>query len=197
MARATSGSDRRTGLPSPARRVALLRAINLGPHNKVGMDALRALAGALGLEGVRSVLQTGNLVFDADGDTTEGLERRFEASLRARLGLGTDVFVRGARDWEALIAQNPFPEAAVGDPSHLLVMCLRSAPAPGRAQALQQAISGREQVRVVGRQAYAVYPDGIGRSRLTMARIEQALGTRGTARNWNTVLRIGALLREP
>jgi uncharacterized protein (DUF1697 family) len=59
--------------------------------------------------------------------------------------------------------------------------------------ALQGAIKGREQVRVKGRQAYITYPDGIGRSKLTMAVIEKALGTRGTGRNWNTVLKLGDL----
>jgi uncharacterized protein (DUF1697 family) len=59
--------------------------------------------------------------------------------------------------------------------------------------ALQQAITGREVVRANGREAYIVYPDGIGRSRLTTALIEKKFGTRGTARNWNTAVKIAVL----
>ena len=60
--------------------------------------------------------------------------------------------------------------------------------------ALQKAIVGREVVRAKGRCAYIVYPDGIGRSKLTGALIEKKLGTRGTARNWNTVLKLRNLV---
>ena len=60
-------------------------------------------------------------------------------------------------------------------------------------KALQDAIKGREVVKARGKQAYFVYPDGMGRSKLTIKMIEKALGTRGTARNWNTVLKLGEL----
>ena len=73
-------------------------------------------------------------------------------------------------------------------------MLLKSAPDATRVKALQAAIVGPEIVRAKGRHAYIVYPDGMGRSRLTSALIERTLGTRGTARNWNTVLKLGALV---
>jgi len=60
----------------------------------------------------------------------------------------------------------------------------------------QAAIAGPEMVRADGRHLYIVYPDGIGRSRLTNALFEKKLGIRGTARNWNTVLKIAALAEE-
>jgi uncharacterized protein (DUF1697 family) len=56
--------------------------------------------------------------------------------------------------------------------------------------ALKAAIKGREIVRAKGRELYIVYPDGIGRSKLTIALIEKKLNTRGTGRNWNTVLKL-------
>ena len=72
-------------------------------------------------------------------------------------------------------------------------MFLKDAPDREQVTALQKAITGREVVRAKGRHAYVVYPDGIGRSRLTSALIEKKLTTRGTGRNWNTVVKIGAL----
>jgi len=172
--------------------VALLRAVNLGPHNPVAMSELREFLGALGLLEARTLLQSGNAVFGAAGLTPAALERRLEAEAVGRLGLTTTFFVRTAKEWRALVAANPFPDEAVRDPGHLLVLCLKAAPTPAAVAALQASIKGREVVRVVGRQAYAVYPDGVGHSRLTIAVIEKALGTRGTGRNWNTVMKLAA-----
>jgi uncharacterized protein (DUF1697 family) len=173
--------------------IALLRAINLAGHNEVRMSDLRGLLTGLGFEQVQSLLQSGNLVFRADGRTSTQLERVLEAAVKRRLGLETDFFVRTASDWKAIVAGNPFPEEAQRDPSHLSVMLLKTAPGRERLAALQKAITGREIVRLDARQAYLVYPDGIGRSRLTTAAIEKQLGTRVTGRNWNTVLKLGAL----
>jgi uncharacterized protein (DUF1697 family) len=73
-------------------------------------------------------------------------------------------------------------------------MVLKDAPKAGAVKALQAAITGREIVRAHGREAYLVYPDGIGPSKLTHALIEKTLGTRGTGRNWNTVLKLDVLV---
>lgn len=173
--------------------IGLLRAINLPGHNKVSMADLRGLLAELGLEDGKSLLQSGNLVFRSHAGTTTQLERRLEDAAQKRLGLETDFFVRTAADWKAVIAGNPFREEAQRDPGHLLVIFLKKAPDREQTTALQKAIKGREVVRIKDRQAYIVYPDGVGRSRLTTAVIEKNLGTRGTARNWNTVLKLAAL----
>jgi uncharacterized protein (DUF1697 family) len=172
--------------------VALLRAVNLAAKNMVGMADLRAMAEGLGFGKVQTLLQSGNLVVDSK-PTGARLESVLEAEARKRLKLDTDFFVRTAREWQALIAANPFPAEAKADPSHLVLLCLKKAPGAAALEALRQAIKGRERVETDGRQAYCVYPDGIGRSKLTMALIERHLGTRGTGRNWNTVLKLAAL----
>lgn len=174
--------------------VALLRAVNLAGHNMVGMADLRELCGGLGFQDARSLLQSGNLVFGATGATSAKLEAALQAGAKKRLGLETDFFVRAAKEWEAIIAGNPFPREAKDDPGHLVAMFLKDAPGKQSAAALRDAIAGRERFEIVGRQAYFVYPDGIGRSKLTTALIEKKLGTRGTGRNWNTVLKLGAAL---
>jgi uncharacterized protein (DUF1697 family) len=101
--------------------------------------------------------------------------------------------VRGAAEWRTLVEANPFPDVARREPNRLLVVCLKAAPGAPGARAFEQAArTGREQVRIAGAQAYIVYPDGVGRSRLTMTVLEKALGTRGTGRNWSTVLKLAA-----
>ena len=173
--------------------IALLRAVNLGPHNKIGMSDLRQLLTGLGMQGVQTLLQSGNAVFQSDVRTTAQLESLIEGAAAKQLHVETDVMVRSHKEWKGLIAGNPFPREAKQDPSHVLVLPLKELPGRGTAGQLQEAINGREVVRVDGRCAYIVYPDGIGRSKLTSALIEKKLGTRGTARNWNTVLKLDAL----
>lgn len=176
------------------RHIALLRAVNLGAHNKVGMADLKALMGALGLDDPQTLLQSGNLVFGSTGRTPAQLEALLAAEARKRLGLDTDFFVRTAREWQAIVAGNPYPEEARRDPGHLVLMALAEAPDRKRVAALQAAITGRETVTAgAGRHAYLVYPDGIGRSKLTNVLVEKHLGTRSTGRNWNTVLKLAAL----
>jgi len=173
--------------------IALLRAVNLGPHNKVAMADLRELAGALGLDEPKTLLQSGNLVFRNGRPTGTTLETLLEREAASRLGLETRFFVRTAADWGVIVSRNPFREEARRDPAHLVLLCLKAAPDPEAVERLQSAISGREIVRADGRQAYLVYPDGIGTSKLTIALIERKLGTAGTGRNWNTVLKLAAL----
>ncbi len=159
------------------------------------MADLRALMAELGLAAPRTLLQTGNLLFASERQPSE-LEALLEGALAERLDLRTQVFVRTQAEWAALVAANPMAEAAAADPSHFLVMALKDAPGGEAVRSLAAAVRGPEQVRVEGRQLYAAYPDGIARSKLTGALIERRLGTAGTARNWNSVLRIEAGLAE-
>lgn len=177
--------------------IALLRAVNVAGRNQVAMAALRGLLADLGFGDARTLLQSGNLVFRSDARTCAQLESLLQDAAKQRLGLDTDFFVRTAGDWKEIVAGNPFPKEAGRDPGHLLVMFLKEEPDRDMVAALQEAITGRELVRAKGRHVYIVYPDGIGRSRLTGALIEKKLGTRGTGRNWNTVLKLGALAGAP
>jgi uncharacterized protein (DUF1697 family) len=173
--------------------VALLRSINLGSHKKVAMDDLREVLTELGFSDVRSVLQTGNVTFQSQSRTTAQLERLLETEVDKRLALQTDFFVRTGDEWKSVVSHNPFREEARRDPAHLVVVFLKDAPDASQVKALQAAITGRERVGAHGKQAYIVYPDGIGRSRVTSSLIERKLATRGTGRNWNTVLKISDL----
>ena len=173
--------------------IALLRAINLAGYQRVSMTDLRVFFARLGFADALTLLQTGNVIFESDGRSSADLERLLEAKSARRLELPTDYFVRSAAELSRAIARNPFPAEAKSDPSHLLMVFLKAAPKKDAVDALRAAIKGRERVEVEGKQAYITYPDGIGRSKLTNVLIERKLGTRGTARNWNTVLKLAAL----
>jgi len=173
--------------------IALLRGVNAGGKMKVAMADLRAMVGALEFADAKTLLNSGNLVFRGDGAGGVALEDILERAAADRLGLVTDFLVRTAPEWAAIVASNPFPDEAVRDPSHLVVMALKDASSESSVDGLRSAIVGAEAARVIGDNAYITYPDGIGRSKLTGARIETRLGVRGTARNWNTVLKLAQL----
>ncbi|PYO76400.1 MAG: hypothetical protein DMD67_08670, partial [Gemmatimonadetes bacterium] len=124
--------------------IALLRAINLGAHNAVPMADLRDLITRLGFGDVRSLLQTGNLVFRSDGRAGTQLERLLEVEAKKRLRLETDFFVRSGQEWRTVIKRTPFPREAQSDPAHLVVMFLKDAPDTKNVNALQAAITGPE-----------------------------------------------------
>ena len=167
--------------------IALLRAINVAGNKMVAMSDLRDLLTQLGFANAKSLLQSGNLTFDAPR-SAKNLEQLLEKESATRLGLETVFFVRTPAEWDAIIEKNPFPKEAKDDPGRLVVLFLKDA---RDGATLQKAIKGREVARGEGRQIYVYYPDGQGRSKLTNALIEKTLATRATARNWNTVLKLG------
>lgn len=170
------------------RYVALLRAVNVGGV-KVAMSDLKALCEAIGCTEVSTLLNSGNVVFTS-ARSGAALEKSLESEMTKRFARGTDFLVRTAKEWSALIAANPFPDMAKRDPGHLVAMPLKDAPTKAAMAKLAAAIKGRESTQAVGSTLYLTYPDGIGTSKLTITVIEKSLGTRGTARNWNTVLKV-------
>jgi uncharacterized protein (DUF1697 family) len=177
------------------RRIALLRAVNVGGRTALPMAELRKVLAGLGLKGVQTLLQSGNAVF-AGGGKAADLESRIEAELKRALKVESDVLIRDAAAWRAMIAANPYPEMAQSDPGHLLVFALKEAPASAAVEKLRAAIVGRETLEARGRELFITYPDGIGRSKLTNTLIEKTLGLRGTGRNWNTVMKLAALVED-
>jgi uncharacterized protein (DUF1697 family) len=176
--------------------IALLRGINVGGATRVAMSDLRDVCGGLGFEGAKTLLQSGNVLFRGKSGDAARIERQLEREIAARLGIECDVIVRTPQEWQAVVDGNPFREEAKRSPGYLLAMLLKQPPDKKAIKKLQEAIPGKEVLRAGGRHIYIVYPDGVGRSKLTNVYIEKMLGTRGTMRNWNTVLRLAAAVVE-
>jgi uncharacterized protein (DUF1697 family) len=175
-----------------ATRIALLRGVNLGANRRVAMADVRRVLAEAGFGDVRSVLQSGNLVFEAAQGSDAAVETAVERALLDGLGLTTEVVVRTPAEWRAMIAANPYPEEAKSDPGRLVAMAMKSSPRKD-AEAHVNAIEGPERARVIGREAFIYYPDGQADTKVAGARLDRAMGARGTARNWNTVLRLADL----
>jgi uncharacterized protein (DUF1697 family) len=179
---------------NPKPWVLLLRAVNLGPTNKVPMAQLRRTLADRGHADVRTYLQSGNVVLRSPLDAAD-LAERVRAQLADAFGLHTDVIVRSAREITAVAGSNPFLERA-SDPARQLHVCfLADRPKPGEVAQLEQLPSGSEAVAVHGREVYLWCPDGIGRSPV-FTRLGRTVRTPGTTRNWRTVLNLVELAKE-
>jgi len=175
---------------------ALLRAVNVGGR-AIAMAGLRDLVAELNFNNARTVLQSGNVVFEGEVVPTDELESLFELRTAKRFDIETDYYVRTPAQWKTMLARNPYIDEAESDPSHLVVIFFKTAPPKASVEALRAAIRGRERVHLDGKHLYAFYPDGIGESKLTAALISKTMESPGTGRNWNTLHKIGALLAPP
>lgn len=176
--------------------IALLRGVNAAGGRLITADELTGLLTDLGHTEVRMGPKVGDLVFESGERTGAELQTQIETELMARLGLRTDVYVRTAEAWRALVVANPFPDFAAADPGWLMTLFCKDTPDKKAMGALRAAIRGTEQARAESRQIYAIYPDGIGGSKLTNGLVEKTLGTRITGRTWTTVLALAEML-EP
>jgi uncharacterized protein (DUF1697 family) len=175
--------------------VALVRGVNVGGNKMVAMADLRTALTEMGLSDVRTLLQSGNVVFRAPATASAKLEVTLENEIERRLGLAREFHVRTAKEWGAVVDANPFPDEAASDPGRLLVTFFKTALDPAKVKALQAAITGPELCRCDGRQLYMTFPNGMGTSKAPLL-ADRILGARGTGRNWNTVVKLAAMVGD-
>ena len=175
--------------------VSMLRAVNVGGTSRLKMEPLRVAYEGLGFRDVRSLLQSGNIVFRSSVKDRRALTHRITQELERKFGLTIDVVIRTLPELESIFERSPVlsPRA---DLAKLLVMFLADVPdAQGQARLLKWH-KGPEMLEIRGPEVYLYYPNGVGRSRLTTAVLESHLGTVGTARNWNTLTKLVEVARE-
>jgi len=176
-------------------QVILLRAVNVG-GSVLRMAQFRAAIAQAGGTSITTIGASGNAVAEVKAGTSEEtFARAIERALSRNSDPKVEVFTRTGAAWEEIVRANPFPQQAETDPAHLVVTVLAGSPPRESWGRLRAAIVGRESVAAGDRHAYIVYPDGIGRSKLTPQLIERQLGVRGTSRNWNTVRALERLLQ--
>jgi uncharacterized protein (DUF1697 family) len=175
-------------------RIALLRGVNVGGAKKVAMADLKAMVEALGFTDVKTLLQSGNVVFRAGDESEAALEAHLEAETEKRLGLKTRYLVRDAKQWRAVIDACPFPKEAQAEPSRTLVTVGRTEMPAEALDAIRAVMLPHEKLEAVERQVYAYFGEGMGQSKAAEVLNRKAVKAVATGRNWNTVLKIGVLL---
>lgn len=172
--------------------VALLRGINVGGHHKVPMADLRALCETLGLTDVSTYIQSGNIVFASEA-TEADLTRELSEAITDRFGFEIPVVVRGAAELTTAAEAAPLAHLDVEE-KLLHVAFLTASPSSEAVRAFDLTRYAPDMVVVRGRDAYVAYPNGSGRSKLTLDVIERALGGPATARNWRTVQKLNEMV---
>ncbi len=178
--------------------IALLRGVNVGGAGKLPMADLRVLMAKAGFEDPRTLLQSGNLVIGVKGKaTTEALEKKLHAEITKAFKVNTELFVRTPAEWAKLIKENPFTDFAAKDPGRFLVWVMKEKPDAKHLKALLADHNGPEEIESRGRRLYITFPDGQGNSRLAArGLLDKHMPSRGTGRNWNTVLKLQAMVEN-
>lgn len=177
-------------------RIALLRSMVIAGRRVKGAE-IRGLAEAVGGTDVRSVIATGNLLFRSR-KAPATLERELEAACAAFYGKATEMVVKTAEQWRSLMEANPFPAESSRKPSHVLAWAMRDPLPDSGLEQLRRRASAKEKVaRTAQGDIYMWFGgDDPDSSKLPAGFGLDALGAVGTNRNWNTMLKITAVLDE-
>jgi uncharacterized protein (DUF1697 family) len=174
--------------------VSMLRGVNLGPHRRVSMEALRALYLSLGLRDVQTYIQSGNIIFTTSARDLAALGKRIETAIEKKFGFHSEVILRTGAELGDVLERNPFAARPGIDPSRVLISFLSRHPELEAAARLAALKTSPEELFLDGRELYIYYPNGMGRSKLTMTLLDKSLGVAGTGRNWNTVRKLRELV---
>jgi uncharacterized protein (DUF1697 family) len=170
--------------------ISMLRGVNLGAHNRVKMEALRALCETLKFRCVQTYVQSGNVLFKSDEKDLQKLSKRLEDAIEKKFKFRCDVISRTPSELKNVVARNPFPKRHGIEPSKLLVMFLSGDPGEEARTKVRALKVDPEELWIDGREVYIYFPNGMARPTLSWPTIPKILNVSGTARNWNSVTKM-------
>jgi uncharacterized protein (DUF1697 family) len=176
------------------RRAALLRGINIGTAKRVAMADLRKIVEDLGYADVRTLLNSGNVVFTVRKHGSRDHAACLEQAVSKRLRVSADVIVLTRREVAAAVERNPLASIA-DDPARLLVVAFRDAKSFARVKPLSKESWAPEALAVGSGVAYLWCARGVGVSEVWPA-VDRAAARRCTARNMATMTKLLAVLGE-
>jgi uncharacterized protein (DUF1697 family) len=177
------------------RYIALLRGVNVGGKNAKMADLVRAFE-SLRFSHVRSYIQSGSILFDAESHDTTRLAKTIEQKLCETLGSPVPVIIRKPVELEKVVEGNPFVEEPGVDPTKLHVTFLSEMPDPELTRDLDLKKEENERFVVADKEVYLYLPNGYARTKLGNAVFEKKFRTTATTRNWRTVKKLLELSRE-
>jgi uncharacterized protein (DUF1697 family) len=171
--------------------IALLRGINVGGNNKLPMRDLVTILEGLGLQNVKTYIQSGNVVFQSEQTDQAQLSQAITNAIRQRYGFGPYVLILDLKSYGDALAANPFPEGEA-EPKSLHLFFMDASPQTVDVAALDRVKAPNERYALLDRIFYLHAPDGIGRSKLAET-LGKGWGVNITARNWRTVSEVMAM----
>jgi uncharacterized protein (DUF1697 family) len=170
--------------------IALLRGINIGPHKRIKMEKLRVSWEQLGFKQVQTLIQSGNVVFQAAKISPQAISKKLEKQIETDFGFSADVIARTKDELEKIIAKNPFVGVRRIEPAKLHMVFLPEAPPPEAIKKLESLTLAPDKVYPAGKEIYCYFPNGVSGSSLWKHPLDRVLGVAGTMRNWNTVTKL-------
>ena len=167
--------------------ISMLRGVNVGSHNRVKMDVLRPIYESLKLRDPQTYVQSGNVVFHSGPGELAALARRIERAIQKTCGFSCAVILRTLSEMRGVVTRNPFAGRDGIEPGKLLVTFLAGEPGPEAPDLVRRVKTDCEELKLIGRELFVYFPNGMGRSKLSMAAVEKAIQVPGTGRNWNSV----------
>jgi uncharacterized protein (DUF1697 family) len=173
--------------------VALLRGINVGGKNLLPMKDLAQMFSDAGCTGVRTYIQSGNVIFETRSSAPK-IAEAIKTKIEQRFGYRVPMILRTSEQLLKTIRDNPFLKAGA-DAKWFYVYFLAHAPNATAIATLDPARSAPDAFHVLGQEIYLHLPTGMGQSKLTNAYFDSKLSTTCTARNWATVLKLSEMMQ--
>lgn len=170
------------------KKIAILRGINVGGKRKILMADLKALFEKLGLESVKTYIQSGNLIFTSDQINSE-LESILEKAITNKFGFDVPVIVRSSNELQTSIDKNPFFDGDA-DIDRLHLTFLKEQPTKENKEKTQTYDYEPDKFKIDGRDVFIFCKGKYHQSKLTNDFFEKKLNIGATTRNWKTVLKL-------
>jgi uncharacterized protein (DUF1697 family) len=172
-----------------ARWIVLLRGINVGGHNTLAMSDLRQLVTTLGHTDVATYIQSGNIVMSSSRSDRSAIATEICDGIAASFGPKVSAVLRTPDELRDALATNPFSAAGI-DGKHVYITFFSDLPSPEDVASLEHDRFLPDRFEVIGSELFGYYPNGSGRSKMTLDYFEKRVHVRGTARNLNTVAKL-------
>ncbi|MEM6630882.1 MAG: DUF1697 domain-containing protein [Bacteroidota bacterium] len=176
--------------------IALLRGINVSGQKKIKMAELRQQLGELGLEGLQTYIQSGNLVFSSVESDSLVLAESIKHKIQEDYGFEVPTQVWGKGLWEQIFTQNPFLPDKSEEIAKLHVTLLAEIPTAEQLSVVSQVHFPPDEFICKDQAIYLYCPNGYGRTKLTNTFWERKLKVAATTRNWKTMTKLREMVEE-
>jgi uncharacterized protein (DUF1697 family) len=173
------------------RRIAFLRAINVGGHT-VTMETLRGLFEALGFKNVETFIASGNVIFESHARDTGGLQKKIEGHLLESLGYAVKTFIRTGAEVAAVAQYKPFKESQMRTAGALSVGFMAEPLGAEARKSLMALKTEIDDFHVHGREVYWLCKKKQNESTFSNVRFERIVKTGATFRGVKTVAKLAA-----
>jgi len=175
---------------TPTTYVAFLRGINVGGHKKIPMTMLRDAFLRLGFTSVKTLLASGNVIFDYEKQDTKTLSRTIETALEKAFGFPVDVIVRSRAQLKKIERSEPFMDIPVTDQTRLYITFLGGKLKPTTPGPYISPDGSFQIIKATNTEIFSILDLAKAQTPEAMNILEKQFGKKITTRNWNTIVKI-------